>query len=217
MSLGRLGDRVGHGRVVVWCAAVTAVGAVPQAFVTGVWQLLWLQALTGASVGGLIPSLSALLARNPRLIHVCVTSFGHTGPRAGLPGYDILSQGMSGIMSLTGTPDGEPMRYPAPISDMTVGLYALIGILAALYERERTGRGQAIDAAILESQMGWLTNLAGSYFATGANPPRMGIEHAVHEAHGVLLAEGARQFDVACPITIRMATWTKPTSLAIPS
>ena len=117
------------------------------------------------------------LARNPRLIHVCITSFGHTGPRAGQPGYDILSQGMSGIMSQTGEPDGEPMRYPVPISDMTVGLYALIGILAALYERERTGRGQAIDAAILESQMGWLTNLAGSYFATGANPPRMGNIH----------------------------------------
>ena len=80
-------------------------------------------------------------------------------------------------MSLTGEPDGEPMRYPAPISDMTVGLYALIGILAALYERERTGRGQAIDAAILESQMGWLTNLAGSYFATGSNPPRLGNIH----------------------------------------
>ena len=80
-------------------------------------------------------------------------------------------------MSLTGAPDGEPIRYPVPISDMTVGLYALIGILAALYERERTGRGQAIDAAILESQMGWLTNLAGSYFATGANPPRMGNIH----------------------------------------
>lgn len=119
----------------------------------------------------------ACLARNPRLIHVCITSFGHTGPRAGQPGYDILSQGMSGLMSLTGTPDGEPMRYPVPVSDMTVGLYALVGILAALYERERTGRGQAIDAAILESQMGWLTNLAGSYFATGENPPRMGNIH----------------------------------------
>ena len=111
------------------------------------------------------------------MIHVSITSFGHTGPRAGQPGYDILSQGMSGIMSLTGEPDGAPMRYPVPISDMTVGLYALIGILAALYERERTGRGQAIDAAILESQMAWLTNLAGSYFATGVNPPRMGNIH----------------------------------------
>ncbi len=119
----------------------------------------------------------AALARNPRLIHVCVTGFGHTGPRAGQPGYDILAQGMSGIMSLTGEPDDPPLRYPVPISDMTVGLYALIAILAALYERERTGSGQAIDAAILESQMGWLTNLAGSYFATGENPPRLGNVH----------------------------------------
>ncbi len=124
---------------------------------------------------GLDPA--AALARNGRLIHVCLTSFGHSGPRAGQPGYDILSQGMSGLMSLTGEPDGEPMRYPVPISDMTVGLYALIAILAALYERERTGVGQAIDTAILESQMGWLTNLAGSYFATGQNPPRLGNVH----------------------------------------
>jgi crotonobetainyl-CoA:carnitine CoA-transferase CaiB-like acyl-CoA transferase len=119
----------------------------------------------------------ACLERNPRLIHVSITGFGHTGPRAGQPGYDILAQGMSGLMSLTGEPDGTPMRYPAPISDMTVGLYALIGILAALYERERTGLGQAIDAGILESQMGWLANLAGSYFATGERPPRLGNTH----------------------------------------
>jgi crotonobetainyl-CoA:carnitine CoA-transferase CaiB-like acyl-CoA transferase len=119
----------------------------------------------------------ACLNRNPRLIHVSITGFGHTGPRAGQPGYDILAQGMSGLMSLTGEADGEPMRYPVPISDMTVGLYALIGILAALYERERTGQGQAIDAGILESQMGWLTNLAGSYFATGQRPPRLGNTH----------------------------------------
>lgn len=117
------------------------------------------------------------LLRNPRLIHVSVTGFGHTGPRAGQPGYDILAQGMSGIMSLTGEPDGMPMRYPVPISDMTVGVYALVAILAALYERERTGRGQAIDAGILEAQMTWLCNMAGSYFATEQNPPRLGSQH----------------------------------------
>jgi DHA1 family multidrug resistance protein-like MFS transporter len=86
VSLGRLGDRIGHGRVVVWCAAVAAVSAAPQAFVTGVWQLLWLQALTGASVGGLIPSLSAILARNSRRgdegcvygIDNSITSLGRT-------------------------------------------------------------------------------------------------------------------------------------------
>jgi crotonobetainyl-CoA:carnitine CoA-transferase CaiB-like acyl-CoA transferase len=119
----------------------------------------------------------ACLERNPRLVHVSITGFGQTGPRAGQPGYDILAQGMSGLMSLTGEPGGDPMRYPVPISDMTVGLYALIGILAALYERERTGLGQAIDAGILECQMGWLTNLAGSHFATGELPPRLGNTH----------------------------------------
>jgi crotonobetainyl-CoA:carnitine CoA-transferase CaiB-like acyl-CoA transferase len=119
----------------------------------------------------------ACLERNPRLIHVSITGFGQTGPRAGQPAYDILAQGMSGLMSLTGDPAGPPMRYPVPISDMTVGLYALTGVLAALYERERTGRGQAVDVGILESQLGWLTNLAGSYFATGARPPRLGNAH----------------------------------------
>jgi crotonobetainyl-CoA:carnitine CoA-transferase CaiB-like acyl-CoA transferase len=119
----------------------------------------------------------ACLRRNPRLVHVSITGFGHTGPRAGQPGYDILAQGMSGLMSLTGEPEGAPIRYPVPISDMTVGLYALIAILAAMYERERNGRGQAIDAGILESQMGWLANLAGSYFATGECPPRLGNTH----------------------------------------
>jgi crotonobetainyl-CoA:carnitine CoA-transferase CaiB-like acyl-CoA transferase len=119
----------------------------------------------------------ACLARNPRLIHVSITGFGHTGPRAGQPGYDILTQGMSGLMSVTGPPVGEPMRYPVPISDMTVGVYALVGILAALYEREKTGRGQIIDAGILEAQMSWLTNLAGSYFATGLTPQRLGNVH----------------------------------------
>ncbi len=117
------------------------------------------------------------LVRNPRLIHVSITGFGHTGPRAGQPGYDILAQGMSGIMSLTGEPEGAPIRYPVPISDMSVGVYALIAVLAALYERERTGRGQAIDAGILEAQMTWLCPTAGSYFATGTNPPRLGNQH----------------------------------------
>ena len=124
---------------------------------------------------GLDPESSLL--RNPRLVHVSITGFGRTGPRAGQAGYDILAQGMSGVMSLTGEPDGPPMRYPVPISDMTVGVYALVAILAALYERERTGRGQVIDASILEAQMSWLCNIAGSYFATDRNPPRLGNLH----------------------------------------
>lgn len=120
---------------------------------------------------------ASCLARNPRLIHVGVSAFGHSGPRAGQPGYDILAQGMSGTMSLTGEPDGEPIRFPTPIADMTAGLYALIGVLAALYDRERTGHGQSIDVGLVESQISWLTTLAGSYFATGQRPPWLGNQH----------------------------------------
>ncbi len=124
---------------------------------------------------GIDPATS--LARNPRLIHVAISGFGHRGPRAGQPGYDILAQGMGGTMSLTGDADGEPIRFPTPIADMTAGLYALSGVLAALYDRERTGRGQSIDVGLVESQITWLTTLAGSYFATGQPPPRLGNQH----------------------------------------
>ena len=118
------------------------------------------------------------LARNPRLIHVTITGFGHTGPYAGRPGYDILAQAMSGSMALTGPAErDEPYRFPTPLADMTAGLYAFASILAALYLRERTGRGQAIDISLLESQLGWMTNVAGAYFATGKRPPRRGNDH----------------------------------------
>lgn len=118
------------------------------------------------------------LARNPRLIHVTISGFGHTGPYAGRPGYDILAQAMSGSMALTGPADSdEPYRFPTPLADMSAGLYAFAGILAALYHRERTGQGQAIDVSLLESQMGWMTNMAAVYFATGKNPARRGNDH----------------------------------------
>ncbi len=117
------------------------------------------------------------LARNPRLIHCAITGFGHSGPYAGRPGYDILIQGMSGTMALTGEPDDPPMRFPTALADMTGGVYALIGILTALFVRERTGQGQAIDVGLLDAQIGWLTNIAPNYFATGKRPPRLGNAH----------------------------------------
>ena len=118
------------------------------------------------------------LTRNPRLIHVAISGFGHSGPRAGQPGYDIVAQAMSGSMALTGPAErDEPYRFPTPLADMTAGLYAFASILAALYLRERTGRGQAIDISLLESQLGWMTNVAGAYFATGKRPPRRGNDH----------------------------------------
>lgn len=115
--------------------------------------------------------------RWPRLVYCIISGFGMTGPYAGRSGYDLVAQAMSGTMALTGEPDGEPMRFPTPLADMTAGLYSVIGILAALQVRAQTGEGQLVDISLLEGQVNWLTNLAGSYFATGQEPPRLGNVH----------------------------------------
>jgi len=114
---------------------------------------------------------------NPRLIYCSITGYGHTGPMAGRGGYDVVTQGESGLMSLTGEPEGGPMRYPIPMADVTTGIYSALGILAALLVRERTGKGQYLDMALLDSQASWLTNVAGAYFATGKRPQRLGNVH----------------------------------------
>ncbi|MDH7485443.1 MAG: CaiB/BaiF CoA-transferase family protein [Anaerolineae bacterium] len=115
--------------------------------------------------------------RNPRLIHCSITGFGRSGPYADRSGYDVLAQAMSGTMALTGEPEGEPMRFPTAIADITAGIYALIGILGALLVRKRTGQGQTLDVALLDSQITWLSYVAANYFATGERPPRLGNLH----------------------------------------
>ncbi len=109
---------------------------------------------------------------NPRLVYCSITGYGLAGPRAGRPGYDLLAQAESGLMALTGEPEGGPMRYPIPLADATTGLYAALGIVTALLARERTGDGQFIDMALLDSQVAWLSIMAGNYFATGQRPAR---------------------------------------------
>jgi crotonobetainyl-CoA:carnitine CoA-transferase CaiB-like acyl-CoA transferase len=96
---------------------------------------------------------------------------------AGRGGYDVVTQGESGLMSLTGHPEGGPVRYPIPLADVTTGIYSALGILAALLVRERTGKGQYLDMALLDSQASWLANVAGAYFATGKRPQRLGNVH----------------------------------------
>ena len=118
-----------------------------------------------------------LSARNPRLVYCSITGYGLVGPRAGRPGYDVLAQAESGLMSLTGEPEGQPMRYPIPLADATTGLYAALGVVTALLARQRTGRGQFIDMALLDSQVAWLTVIAGNYFASGQRPARLGNRH----------------------------------------
>ncbi len=118
-----------------------------------------------------------LQALNPRLVYCAISGYGHTGPRAGRGGYDVVAQGEGGLMSLTGEPEGGPARFPTPMADISAGIYAAMGVLAALLARERTGRGQFVDIALLDSQVTWLANLAASYFATGQRPPRLGNAH----------------------------------------
>jgi formyl-CoA transferase/CoA:oxalate CoA-transferase len=120
---------------------------------------------------------ATLSALNPRLIYCSITGYGMSGPYAGRSGYDLAAQGESGTMALTGEPDGPPVRYPVPISDITAGLYTTIAAVTALYAREHSGRGQFIDTALLDSQITWLTNLAGAYFMSGKPPRKLGNYH----------------------------------------
>ncbi len=122
-------------------------------------------------------SYEAVSSQNPGIIYAAISGYGHTGPRAGDPGYDVIAQAEAGTMSLTGEPEGSPMRFPTPMADMTTGLYATIGVLAGLQARERTGRGQLFDFSLLESQVSWLTNLVPAYYLTGTPPPRIGNAH----------------------------------------
>ena len=118
-----------------------------------------------------------LLGLNPRLIYVSITGYGTSGPYAERPGYDLIAQSESGLMSVTGDPDGEPMRYPIPLADMTTGVYAALGVMGALLARERIGRGQVLDLSLLESQTAWSAILASAYLNAGDEAQRLGNVH----------------------------------------
>ena len=118
-----------------------------------------------------------LKPRFPGLIYCSITGFGQTGPYAPRPGYDALIQGMGGVMSLTGEPDGMPQKVGVPVADLFAGLYGCIGILAALRHRERTGQGQQVDIGMLDTSVAWLANQGMNYLATGENPARLGNQH----------------------------------------
>jgi len=124
---------------------------------------------------GLDPA--ALREPFPRLIFASITGYGRTGPYAGRSGYDLVAQGEAGLMSVTGTDETGPIRFPIPIADMTTGLYTVIGVLAALRAREQTGQGQVLDQSLLEGQAAYLTVLAADYFATDRPPRPAGNAH----------------------------------------
>ncbi len=118
-----------------------------------------------------------LLTLNPRLVYCSITGFGQTGPYRARAGYDFLMQGMGGLMSVTGAPEGEPMKAGVAVVDVFTGLYAANAVMAALLERERSGQGQHIDLALFDVQIATMANQVSSYLVSGEQPPRLGNAH----------------------------------------
>ena len=113
----------------------------------------------------------------PKLIYCGISGFGHTGPYAKRPSYDMIAQAMGGVMSLTGHPDSPPTRVGTSTGDLSAGLFAVIGMITALYERKTTGKGQKVDISMLDSQVALLENAISRYVATGEVPGRLGSRH----------------------------------------
>jgi crotonobetainyl-CoA:carnitine CoA-transferase CaiB-like acyl-CoA transferase len=163
-------------------------------------------------VGGLAKfglDYASLSKDNPRLIYCSVTGFGQTGPYAARAGYDLMAQGMGGIMDLTGTPDGEPQRAGVPVADIFTGIYSVVGILAALIERGRSGRGCQVDTALVDSQVGVLANQALNYLVSGKVPKRIGNAHPnivpyqvfpVADGHVIIATGNDSQFAKLCGV-----------------
>ncbi len=118
-------------------------------------------------------------AMNPRIIYCSISGFGQDGPYRMLPGFDQVLQGMGGLMSITGEAGGPPIKVGVAIADISGGMFAANGVLVALYNREKTGKGQMVDVSLLDSQVAWLTYRAGAYFASGEIPQPMGSGHPV--------------------------------------
>lgn len=122
-------------------------------------------------------SWNDLKDQHPRLIYGSVSGYGQTGPYADRRGFDIVAQGVSGLMAITGPRDGPPHRIPIPICDLTASLHLTIGVLAAVQARHQTGRGQYVETSLLEAATSLQVYEAAHYFTTGTNPPRMGQAH----------------------------------------
>ena len=149
----------------------------------------------------------AAAAINPNLIFCSITGFGQTGPLRARPGYDFMIQAMGGLMSFTGEPGGEPMKVGVAVADLFAGQNAVIAILAALQARLQTGKGQHLDIALFDSQIGMLANVASSYLISGNLPKRYGNAHAnivpyqsfqARDAWFIVAVGNDKQFEKLC-------------------
>ena len=150
---------------------------------------------------------ATLCAAHPALIYCSISGYGQTGPNAAKPGYDLMAQGYGGMMSLTGEPEGMPMKVGVGVADVICGLYATTGILAALHHRTKTGEGQHIDVALVDTQIAWLVNEGVNYLTSGQVPQRRGnghpniVPYQVFEAsdgHVIVAVGNDGQFRRAC-------------------
>lgn len=163
-------------------------------------------------VGGLAKyglDYQSLSRDNPGLVYCSITGFGQTGPNAHKPGYDLLAQGYGGIMSLTGDPEGEPMKVGVGVTDVICGLYAVTAILAAIRHRDQSGEGQHIDIALVDSQVAWLVNAGTNFLLSGQEQPRLGNQHpnivpyqvfATNDGHVIVAAGNDAQYKRFCGI-----------------
>ncbi len=135
---------------------------------------------------GLTPEV--LDATNPRLVVASINGFGSTGPYVDRPAFDFIAQAMSGLMATNGDPEGEPMRMAQPVTDLLAGLYAAFGIVSALRGRDRDGRGQRVEAAMVNGALSTMAYIAAEYFATGREPRRTGNDHPLVAPYGLFQA-----------------------------
>jgi crotonobetainyl-CoA:carnitine CoA-transferase CaiB-like acyl-CoA transferase len=168
--------------------------------------------LENFKVGGLEKyglDYASLSAENPRLVYASITGFGQTGPRASQPGYDFLIQGMTGIMELTGEPDGAPQKVGVAWIDIFTGLYGVIGVQAALAERARSGKGQHIDLSLFDTGLAVLANQAANFMIGGLEPRRLGNAHPniapyqvfpASDGHLIVTCGNDRQFASFCDV-----------------
>jgi crotonobetainyl-CoA:carnitine CoA-transferase CaiB-like acyl-CoA transferase len=151
----------------------------------------------------------SLAPDNPRLIYCSVTGFGQDGPYSKRAGYDLMAQGMGGMMDMTGMPDGPPTRVGVAVSDIFTGLYSVVGILAALAQREKTGKGAYVDTALVDSTVGVLANMGLNYLVSEIIPHRLGNSHAnvvpyqefpVADGHVIVATGNDRQYAEFCKV-----------------
>jgi crotonobetainyl-CoA:carnitine CoA-transferase CaiB-like acyl-CoA transferase len=150
---------------------------------------------------------ASLAKINPSMVYCSITGFGQTGPYKQRPGYDYMIQAMGGLMSLTGEPDGEPMKSAVAVADLFSGMYVVTAVLAALRHAERTGEGQHIDISLIDCQVAMLANLGANYLVSGETPQRLGNQHAsiapyqvfaTADSHIVLAVGNDGQFRAFC-------------------